>query len=92
MMMMMIMQHWWNDTVTWTDLGLNPTFAARGRRITVPPKAVFKSESSFLSNASQLPKQHCFLEGYQHSPAGPSGKQTKKNISLNYKDSIRTAQ
>jgi hypothetical protein len=80
MTMTMIMQHWWDDTVTWTGLGLNPTLAVRGRRLTVPPKAEFKTESSFLSNASQLPKERCFLEGSQHSPVGPSAKQMKKKL------------
>jgi len=83
--MTMIMQHWWNDnTVTWAGLELNRTFAVKGRRLTVMPKAVFKSESSFLPNASQLPKEHCLLEGSQHLPAGPSGKQTKKNYTKLY--------
>ena len=63
MTMAMIMQYWWNDTVTWTGLGLNPAFAVTGRRLTVPPKAEFKSESYFLFNASQLPKEHCFVDG-----------------------------
>jgi hypothetical protein len=49
-----------------------------------------KVESTFLSNAPQLPKEQCFLEGFQASPVCSSGKNnTQMKMEKRWNDTDR---
>jgi len=40
---------------------------------TITPLKTKASESTYLYNAPQFPKERCFVESFQASPIGPSG-------------------